>query len=241
MILDIQNTINYQKSKGPGEEEKILIIADDLPGLAAKPDSMIYSSSSYLRHLNCSIIYISQIYKGKVGGLSPTVRNNLDAMVMFRCPSSQQIKSFTEDLSGTFSTKENVNNMLEYATKEPFQFAYFNYRDLEVWKNHTDKLWSKYTPDGKYSPDFQIPNDIPKKWKNDTGNSWLSRAKVVRACTGELNCQFIKCYKINQWASRSIELEREPPKFSPSSPTNSEFSTLDDYSTCEETEGESDE
>ena len=87
---------------------------------------------------------------------------------------------------------------------------------------------------------FKI-DDIPKKWKNDTGNSWLSRAKVVRACTGELNCQFIKCYKINQWASRSIELEREPPKFSPSSPTNSEFSTLDDYSTCEETEGESDE
>ena len=151
----IRKIIDNQKLKGAGNEDRVLIIADDLPGLGAKPESLIFTSASYLRHLNCSIIYISQVYKGKVGGLPPLVRNNIDALCMFRCPSDQQIKSFTEDMAGTFNSKENVKNLLEYCTREPFQFAFFNYRDLCVWKNHTERLWDKYTPDGKFNTDWQ--------------------------------------------------------------------------------------
>ena len=154
----IQNIINYQKSNTP-DEDRVLIIADDLPGLGAKPDSLIFTSASYLRHLNCSIIYISQVYKGKVGGLPPLVRNNIDALCMFRCPSEQQIKSFCEDMAGTFNSKNNVQSLLEYSTREPFNFCFFNYRDLSVWKNHTEHLWDKYTKDGKFSSDFEEPSD----------------------------------------------------------------------------------
>lgn len=149
----IQNIINYQKAQSP-KEDKVLIIADDLPGLGAKPEAMIFTSASYLRHLNVSIIYISQVYKGKVGGLPPLVRNNIDALCMFRMPSEKQIKDFCEDMAGTFNSKNNVHNLLAYATKEPFQFAFFNYRDLNVWKNHTEHLWDKYTKDGQFAPDF---------------------------------------------------------------------------------------
>jgi hypothetical protein len=153
---DIKNIIDYQKANEGNE--KILIIADDLPGLGAKPDSLIFSSSSYLRHLNCSIIYISQVYKGKVGGLPPLVRNNIDSLCMFRMPSEKQVNDFCEDMAGTFNSKNNVKNLLDYCTKEPFQFAFFNYRDLCVFKNHTDHLWDKYT-NNKFSPDFIPPNN----------------------------------------------------------------------------------
>lgn len=165
----IQNIINYQKAKSP-DEDKVLIIADDLPGLGAKPEAMIFTSSSYLRHLNVSIIYISQVYKGKVGGLPPLVRNNIDALCMFRMPSEKQIKDFCEDMAGTFNSKNNVHNLLEYCTREPYQFAFFNYRDLQVWKNHTEHLWDKYTPDGKFAPDFQegkTPDDEEETTTDD--------------------------------------------------------------------------
>lgn len=146
----INNIIASQKEN----EQRILIIADDIPALGAKPNSKLFTSSSYLRHLNCSIIYISQIYKGKDGGLPPIVRNNLDALSMFRCPSDQQTKSFCEDMAGTFNSKKNVFNLLDYCTREPFQFCFFNYRDQNVWKNHTELLWEKFK-DGKYNEDFK--------------------------------------------------------------------------------------
>lgn len=153
----IKNIIDYQKAH-EGNEDKVLIIADDLIALGAQPQAKIFTSASYLRHLNCSIIYISQTYKGHYS-LPPVVRNNLCGCVMFKCPSAQQIKSFCEDMAGTFGSKKNVENMLEYATREPYQFGFFNYRDLNVWKNHTQHLWQKYTNDGKFAPDFREPSE----------------------------------------------------------------------------------
>lgn len=42
---------------------------------------------------------------------------------------------------------------------------------------------------------FKI-EQVSKKWKEDSGNTFLSKHKAVRACAGELNCPFIKCYKL---------------------------------------------
>lgn len=68
-------------------------------------------------------------------------------------------------------------------------------------------------------------NDVCKKWKKETGNTFLSRAKAVRACNGELHCPFIRCYKINDWAGLHLKnLEEETE------------STIDDYSTSGETD-----
>lgn len=86
--------------------------------------------------------------------------------------------------------------------------------------------------------------EVHKKWKNDTGNSFLSRAKAVRACNGELNCPFIKCYKIGDWADRHMKRANLPDSslgVAPNSPTPSEFSTIDDYSTSGETDFETEE
>lgn len=152
----IDNIINYQKNLPEEGREKILIIADDLIALGALPQAKIFSSATYLRHLDCSILYLTQTYKGHYS-LPPLVRNNLDAIIMFKNPSSQQIKSFCEDLQGTFGSKDNIKNLLEYSTREPYNFCFFDYRDLRVFHNHTKELWKKFNEHGGYNSDFKIP------------------------------------------------------------------------------------
>ena len=154
----IQAIIDYQKMSDGQSRDKILIIADDLIAMGCQPQSLIFSSATYLRHLDVSIYYLTQTYKGHYS-LPPLVRNNLDGIVMFKCPSFQQINSFSEDLQGTFGSKENVKKMLDYATKKPYHFAFFNYRDLNTWHNHTEKMWEKFDEHGNYNSDFSGNKD----------------------------------------------------------------------------------
>lgn len=150
----IESIIQSQKQREEGERDKILIIADDLIALGAMPQAKIFSSATYLRHLDCSILYLTQTYKGHYS-LPPLVRNNLDGIVMFKCPSAQQINAFAEDLQGTFGSKKNVINLVQFATQQPYNFAFFDYRDLRVFHNHTSELWRKYDEHGHYNSEFQ--------------------------------------------------------------------------------------
>ncbi len=148
----IDQIINHQKEMGD-ERPKTLIIADDLLALGASPIARLFTSSSYMRHLDISIIYITQVYQGHYS-LPPVVKNNLEGIVMFRCPSQRQVNCFCDDLSGTFGSKNNVKALLEYSTKKPYHFAFFNYSDLKVYHNHEEHLWDKYDANGNYAPDF---------------------------------------------------------------------------------------
>lgn len=152
----IQNLIEGQKALGK-HKQKILLIADDLIALGAPPTALIFTSSSYLRHLCVSIVYISQTYRG-VYSLPPVVRNNLCGLVFFKNPSQHQVKGLCEDLAGAFGTPKNVLNLLDYATKEPYSFAYFDYKKSKVYKKHTEFLWSKFNEDGSYSDDWKVPS-----------------------------------------------------------------------------------
>ena len=147
-----------QRQKDLGDlRERVLIIADDLIALGCSPMARLFTSSTYLRHLDCSIIYLTQSYQSH-NSLPPIVKNNLEGMIMFRNPSAKQIKSFCDDLQGTFGTAQNVKNILDYSTQKPYHFAYFNYRDLQAYHNHTEFLWEKYDENGNFNPDFNYKN-----------------------------------------------------------------------------------
>ena len=81
--------------------------------------------------------------------------------------------------------------------------------------------------------------DVHKKWFKETGNKFLSKGKVNRACIGELHCPFIRCYKINKYAEKERKKKMDQSPESPSTPTPSEYpdsdTSLDDYSTTGET------
>ena len=152
----IEAIIEHQKSTQSENRDRILIIADDLIALGAQPQALIFSSATYLRHLDCSIMYLTQTYKGHYS-LPPLVRNNLDGLVLFKCPSHQQINSFTEDAQGTLGSKDSIARMLDYTTRKPYHFGFFNYRDLNVWHCHLEKIWQKFDENGNYSDDFTVP------------------------------------------------------------------------------------
>jgi len=158
----IDQIIEHQKHMGD-ERPKTLIIADDLLALGASPVARLFTQSSYARHLDISIIYITQVYQGHYS-IPPVVKNNLEGIVMFRSPSMKQINAFSDDLGGTFGSKNNVQNLLTYCTKKPYHFAFFNYRDLCVYHNHEEKVWEKYLENGDYAPDFNYKD---KKNKDD--------------------------------------------------------------------------
>ncbi len=156
----IDEIIQSQKNAGL-EREKILIIADDLIALGCSPMSRIFTSTSYLRHLDCSIVFLTQTYQSH-NTIPTIVKNNLEGMIWFRSPSSKQSKSFCADLSGTFGSDGNVKNLIDYATHKPFEFAFFNYRDMTVWRNHEELLWEKFDENGNYNAEF-----TPKKIDNN--------------------------------------------------------------------------
>ena len=152
----INALIDHQKSQDPENRDRILIIADDLLAMGCSPQSVMFTAFSYFRHVDISVFMLTQTYKGQYS-LPPVVRNNIDGLVMFRCPSYKQIDSLTEDLQGTFGSKKNVLNLLSYATSKPYNFCFFNYRDLKVFRNHTEELWEKYDNKGGFSSDFTTP------------------------------------------------------------------------------------
>ena len=141
------------------DRDRVLIIADDLIALGCSPTARLFTSSTYLRHLDCSICYLTQSYQSH-NSLPPIVKNNLEGMIMFRNPSAKQVKAFCDDLQGTFGTAQNVKNILDYSTQKPYHFGFFNYRDLKAYHNHTEFLWEKYDENGNFNDDFQIPKKI---------------------------------------------------------------------------------
>jgi len=159
----IYNLIESQKEKDVGERDRIFLIIDDLLGLGCGQNCLLFSSVSYMRHLDISCCFISQTLKG-TNSLNPAVRNNLDQLVFFKCPSHHQVKALVEDMQGTFGSKRNVENLLYYSTQKPYHFCTFNCRDLKVYHNHTEFLWEKYDPvTGEYNDDFVPPADMDNK------------------------------------------------------------------------------
>lgn len=149
----IDGLIEQQKVRGDARD-RMLVIADDLIALGCSPTARIFTASTYMRHLDISVIYISQTYTGHYS-IPPVVKNNLEGCIMFRSPSSKQVEAFSKDLEGTFGTSKNIKDMLEDATKEPYHFCFFNYRDLEVYHNHKDLMWKKFDDNGNYAPEYK--------------------------------------------------------------------------------------
>jgi hypothetical protein len=93
-----------------GEKPKIAVFFDDCLG------SMIYSKprklnalSTYSRHLGqlneggaigCSLFYAVQSYKAKVGGLTPTIKNQATNMLLFKTKDEKELSDVAESVGG---------------------------------------------------------------------------------------------------------------------------------------------
>ena len=81
-------------------------------------------------------------------------------------------------------------------------------------------IWSFQTP---------VATEISKQWYRDTGNTYLSRAKVKRICNGDQAQPFIRAYKLGKWSLKALD------KYGEETDTETE-TNYSSYATTEATE-----
>ena len=119
-----------------GQDIKVLLILDDILG-EMKPNSKIWSLLPIHRHLNVSLIFAGQIFRGH--GFTPLLRNNLTAAIILKTSNMREIDKMEEE----FSSFKNFRKMLDYATSTPYSFLYLNLERQFVMKNFTELLYEE--------------------------------------------------------------------------------------------------
>lgn len=132
----IQDLVNEQKAiiKSYGKEasDKVLLILDDCIN-----ETSFFKSSDFkglllkTRHLNCSIIMISQDYRS----LPKPLRNNIKAMFLSKSPSIVEMKLMYDENKTSKSFKEWSDIFNKFDTYDFMQISYQNDINHQLIKN----------------------------------------------------------------------------------------------------------
>lgn len=160
IVKDITEFCKMRKEKG--SKDRTLILADDIISIVPQ-NSAINKAFSNCRHWNISIMAILQ---GVRGTISPIARANTHFWVCYRLHSQKERMKLFEELSFLDSEKE-VEMMYNYCTAQPYNFMAVNAKNLKVYHNFTEPLWSRYNEDGTYAPSFSVQQSQKVK---DTDN-----------------------------------------------------------------------
>ena len=135
-----------------GNKPKIAVFFDDCLG------SMIYSKprklnalSTYSRHLGqlneggaigCSLFFAIQSYKAKVGGLTPTIKNQATNMLLFKTKDEKELNDVAESVGGEVD-RDTFLKVYDFAIGDgeghPFLFI-----DLHKKKNHVSMFRKRF-------------------------------------------------------------------------------------------------
>ena len=161
IVKDIVEFCRQHKEKG--SKERTLILADDIISIVPQ-NSAINKGFSNCRHFNISTWAILQ---GVRGTISPIARANTHFWVCYRLHSQRERQKLFEELSFLDSEKE-VEAMYNYCTAQPYNFMSVNAKNLKVYHNFTEPLWSRYNEDGTYAPSFSQQQSEKVKETNDS-------------------------------------------------------------------------
>ncbi len=152
----IDGLIEQQDSVEPEDQEKILIIADDLPSLNVSQNARIYTLAATHRHRNINLIYISQILRSqsKGGGLPQITRNNIEGYFIGRQSNKKVLNSIMEELSHFQDEKSMLACYNDIVAGNPFSFMFCNSRNLSIRDNFGDIVFQRYDENGNYNPDY---------------------------------------------------------------------------------------
>lgn len=131
----LQHIISYQelqieylqaKKRSKKDSDRVLLVFDDALGLdnsLFKRNSLFSKLNTMNRHLNISIIVVSQAYKQ----IPRTIRVNMSNYVVFEIANQQEIKLFYEENNNSL-TFQDWYDKYRQATNEPYSFLYINYQ-----------------------------------------------------------------------------------------------------------------
>lgn len=129
----IQEIINDQNKQEQKKRDRVLIVVDDCVGFQFK--KLNYLCTRY-RHLNISIIQNSQNYRR----LDPLMRVNSTAIIINEITNMKELGKLEEEILDNIP---NWKQHYDYATKEKYNFLYFNILEQKLYKNLSELLWEK--------------------------------------------------------------------------------------------------
>jgi len=113
------------------KDKNYLLVIDDLP--FSLRNNKVGKILLKHRHLNLSIIFTAQ----KVNIVSRLVRANMTNIAIFKSLNKDEL----EDLNKTIDIdKDEFRSLLEYATKDPYNFLFINVLKPKFYKNFNEEL-----------------------------------------------------------------------------------------------------
>ena len=139
-VIETQKRIvEAQKERGDKRLFSILIIVDDFADSAAfsRHSKLLHELYTRGRHAAISSITSVQRYRA----LSPIVRANATALIIFRLRSVKELEALTEENSALIS-RQCFREIYDEATREPYCLAFIN----SVAKTVERMFWKKIRP-----------------------------------------------------------------------------------------------
>jgi GTPase SAR1 family protein len=123
VIEDQREIIAAAKEKKLKKLFNVLIVVDDFADdpRFTRRDQLLHSLFTRGRHAFISTIVATQKFRA----LSPIIRVNATALVVFRLRSEQELLAIVEEISAVYP-KDVVIALIRRATEEPFSFLYAN-------------------------------------------------------------------------------------------------------------------
>lgn len=123
VITQQTKVIDAAKKRDVRKMFSILVVVDDFADQPAmvRSDKLLWSLFCRGRHAFISTIVSTQKYKA----LSPIIRCNATALVVFRPRSATELDAIVDELSGLYP-RDVVLAMIRHATEEKYSFLYAN-------------------------------------------------------------------------------------------------------------------
>ena len=148
-IIDTQReVIAASKAKGMKRLFNVLIVVDDFADNPAfsRREALLHSLFTRGRHAFISTIVATQKFRA----ISPIIRVNATALVVFRLRSEQELLAIVEEISAVYS-KDTIIALIRRATEEPYSFLYVDLAakrpDQMFWLRFEKRLVPKVMAD----------------------------------------------------------------------------------------------
>jgi hypothetical protein len=132
----LSEIVKTQKETKEEERKHILIVLDDMIDYFKK-SGKLNNLCAYSRHYKISCLITSQKYNA----LPKRLRCNASAYLIYHLNNKSDLEDINHEIGS------NYPDFLKYykeATEEPFHFLFIDNREMSLYKNFTDELWTKH-------------------------------------------------------------------------------------------------
>jgi hypothetical protein len=137
-VIDVQRKIiDAQKKRGDKKLFSILLVVDDYADNPSFTRQSHLLWMLYVRGRHYGISSISSVQRYRV--LSPIIRTNATALIVFRLRNVKEYEALAEENSALVS-KDRFREMYEEATSEPYSFLFIN----SVAKSLDEMFWLRF-------------------------------------------------------------------------------------------------